>query len=45
MGRHELTDGQYARIEPLLPANGERGGQWTDHRRVVNALVYGAVVD
>lgn len=40
MPRHELTDGQYARVEWLLPANGRRGGQWQDHRRVLNGMVW-----
>lgn len=40
MPRHELTDGQWARIEPLLPANGRRGGQWDDHRPLVNGMVW-----
>jgi transposase len=40
MGRHDLTDGQFARVECLLPANGRRGGQWKDHRPVVNGMVW-----
>jgi transposase len=40
MGRHELTDEQYARVEPLLPANGSRGGQWKDHRPLLNGMVW-----
>jgi hypothetical protein len=31
--RHELTDEQWKKIEPLLPVNGRPGGQWADHRR------------
>lgn len=38
--RHELTDRQYERIEPLLPENGCRGGQWQDHRRILNAMLW-----
>ena len=38
--RHELTDRQWARIEPLLPVNGGRGGQWKDHRPLVNGMVW-----
>lgn len=26
--RGELTDAAWARLRPLLPANGKRGGQW-----------------
>ncbi|WP_055511251.1 IS5 family transposase [Streptomyces aurantiacus] len=40
--RHELTDAQWQRIEPLLPGNGRPGGQWADHRRVVNGVLFRA---
>jgi len=40
MPRHELTDAQWARVEPLLPANGRRGGRWRDHRPIVNGMVW-----
>src|SRR3712207_5811191 len=39
-GRHELTDAAWARIEPLLPATGGRGGRWRDHRQVINAILW-----
>src|SRR3954469_6065802 len=39
VGRGELTDKAWARIEPLLPASG-RGGQWRDHRQVINAILF-----
>ncbi len=38
--RHELTDQAWARIAPLLPANGRPGGQWVEHRRVVNGILW-----
>lgn len=40
MLRHELTDDQYQVIEPLLPDNGERGGQWEDHHKVLNGVFW-----
>nr|WP_253917159.1 IS5 family transposase [Streptomyces sp. MNP-20] len=40
--RHELTDAQWRKIEPLLPVNGGPGGQWADHRKVINAVLYRA---
>ncbi|MEU6357881.1 IS5 family transposase [Streptomyces sp. NPDC047072] len=40
--RHELTDAQWQMIEPLLPANGKPGGQWADHRTVVNGVLFRA---
>jgi transposase len=39
VGRGELTDAAWARIEPVLPASG-RGGQWRDHREVINAILW-----
>jgi transposase len=40
IGRGELTDQAWAVIAPLLPANGERGGQWEDHRRIINGILW-----
>jgi transposase len=40
VGRHELTDADWTRIEPLLPATGARGGRWRDHRLVMNAILW-----
>lgn len=37
--RHEQTDAQWRVIEPLLPANGRPGGQWSDHRTVGNGVL------
>ena len=38
--RHELTDQAWAEIAPLLPAGGRPGGQWADHRRTVNGILW-----
>lgn len=40
VGRGELTDAAWERIEPLLPASGGRGGQWRDHRQVINGILW-----
>lgn len=40
MPRHQLTDEQWQRVEPLLPANGGRGGQWRDHRQVLDGMLW-----
>ncbi|WP_399134875.1 transposase [Streptomyces sp. Li-HN-5-11] len=41
-----LTDAQWARIAPLLPdRTPRRGGRWRDHRRVIDAIAYGAADD
>lgn len=39
-GRGELTDEAWEQIGPLLPSNGRRGRQWTDHRRVINGILW-----
>lgn len=39
--RHDLTDDQWALLEPLLPdRTPQRGGQWRDHREVVNGVLW-----
>jgi transposase len=40
--RHDLTDEQWARLEPLLPVErtGRQGRPWTSHRRVMNAILW-----
>lgn len=40
VSRHDLAQEQWERVEPLLPPNGGRGGQWKDHRKVVNGMVW-----
>ncbi len=40
VGRGNLTDAAWARLAPLLPANGQRGGQWRDHRPVINGILW-----
>lgn len=40
VGRGELTDSAWARIVPVLPPNGRRGKQWTDHRRIINGILW-----
>ena len=40
VGRGELTDTAWARIEPLLPVATGRGGRWRDHRQVINAILW-----
>ena len=38
--RHELTDQAWAQIQLLLPPTGRPGGQWADHRQVVNGILW-----
>lgn len=41
MHRHELTDAQWALIEPLLPKNEPKPGHpWNDHRPLVNGIFW-----
>jgi transposase len=41
--RHDLTDAEWERLAPLLPAHPRRGGRWRDHRSVINAVFFRAV--
>lgn len=37
----QLSEDAWARIEPLLPSSaGCRGGQWRDHRQVIEAIAW-----
>ena len=40
MGRTDLTEQQWRRLEPLLPANPKRGHAFVDHRRVINGIIW-----
>ena len=40
VGRGEITDKAWKQIVPLLPENGRRGGQWSEHRKVVNGILW-----
>ncbi|MET7552532.1 transposase, partial [Streptomyces sp. NPDC005500] len=40
MGRGDLTNAEWDRLESLLPRDGARGGRWSDHRRVINGVLY-----
>ncbi|MEU9000460.1 IS5 family transposase [Streptomyces sp. NPDC048551] len=39
MGRGDLTNAEWVRLESHLPSVGRRGGRWCDHRRVVNGIL------
>ncbi|MGW6217957.1 IS5 family transposase [Streptomyces sp. NPDC055109] len=40
MGRGDLTNAEWDRLESFLPPGGVRGGRWRDHRRVINGVLY-----
>lgn len=38
--RHDLTDEEWARLEPLLPPHPRQGHRWNDHRTVLNGIFH-----
>jgi transposase len=40
VARFDLTDGEWAILEPLLPKQPRRGGKWRDHRQVINGIAW-----
>jgi transposase len=40
--RHDLTDGEWARLRPLLPGHPRQGRRWNDHRTVINGIFFRA---
>ena len=39
--RHDVTDAEWARLEPLLPdRTPRRGGRWCDHRQMINGVLW-----
>lgn len=39
--RHDLSDEEWQRLEPLLPTmTPRRGGRWADHRTVINGVFF-----
>ncbi|MFJ1998483.1 IS5 family transposase [Streptomyces asiaticus] len=40
MGCGDLTNAEWDRLESFLPRGGTRGGRWSDHRRVINGVLY-----
>jgi transposase len=37
---YRLSDAQWEKIRSLLPDNGGRGGQWLDHRMMIDAILW-----
>jgi len=37
---YRLSDDQYEQLQELLPANGRRGGQWKDHRTMLDGILW-----
>lgn len=40
MKRHDLTDAEWALLEPLMPAHPRQGHRWNDHRTVINGILH-----
>lgn len=40
MKRYELSDVEWSLISQLFPSTGGRGGQWTDHRLILNGICF-----
>lgn len=40
VGRGDLTTAEWERLEPLLPRGGVRGGRWSEHRKVINGVLF-----
>jgi transposase len=38
--RHDLTDAEWDRLAPLLPADPPRGGRWQEHRMAINGVFH-----
>jgi transposase len=38
--RHDLTDVEWARLAPLLPAHPRQGHRWNDHRLVIDGVFH-----
>lgn len=40
VGRGDLTNAEWERLEPFLPRGGARGGRWSEHRKVINGVLF-----
>jgi transposase len=40
LSRGDLTDDEWAGLEPLLPRSNNRCGRWRDHRQVINGIIH-----
>lgn len=42
VGRGDLRNAEWGRLEPLLPRGGTRGGRWSEHRKIINGVLFRA---
>jgi transposase len=40
LNRHDLTDAEWVRLEPLLPGHPRQGHRWHDHRLVIDGVFF-----
>jgi transposase len=40
LNRHDLTDEEWRRLLPMMPADARRGRRWIDHRMVINGIMF-----
>ena len=40
LNRHDLTDAEWQRLAPLMPAHPRQGHRWNDHRAVVDGIMF-----
>jgi transposase len=40
LGRHDLTDEEWVRLEPLLAGHPRQGHRWNDHRLVIDGVFH-----
>jgi transposase len=38
--RHDLTDDEWQRVLPMMPADARRARRWSDHRMVINGILF-----
>jgi transposase len=42
LNRHDLSDEEWKRLAPLMPAHPRQGHRWNDHRTVINGILFRA---
>jgi transposase len=40
LNRHDLSDEEWERLAPLMPAHPRQGHRWNDHRTVINGILF-----
>ncbi len=40
VGRGELSEAAWVQLAPQLPSNGRRGRPWSDHRQIINGILW-----